>query len=71
MQKSLHGSVGVSSVDVGIMDHGGAALVTGGAVALDSAASTTLAISAIQPDIELEDKGGGVRIPFRRGCWKG
>ena len=41
------------------MDRGDAALVTGGAGAPALAASTTSAISAIQPDIELEDRGVG------------
>ena len=53
------GSVGVSSMDEGIMDRGGAALVTGGAGAPALAASTTSANSSIQPDIELEDRGVG------------
>ena len=39
------------------MDSGGGALVNGGAGAAASAASTRSAISAIQPDIELEERG--------------
>ena len=56
-------------MDEDIMDRGGAALVTGGADAPALAASTTSAISAIQPDIELEEGGVGP-IQFRGGCWK-
>ena len=56
-------------MDEGIVDRGGAAFVTGGADAPALAASTTSAISAIQPDIELEERGIG-RIQFRGGCWK-
>ena len=39
------------------MDCEGDALVNGGAGAAASAASTKSAISAIQPDIELEERG--------------
>ena len=44
-------------MEVGLMDCGGGALVNGGAGAAASAASTRSAISAIQPDIELEERG--------------
>ena len=44
-------------MDTGLMDAGGGALVNGGAGAAASAASTRSAISAIQPDIELEERG--------------
>ena len=44
-------------MDGGLMDSGGDALVNGGAGAAASAASTKSAISAIQPDIELEETG--------------
>ena len=40
------------------MDPGDGALVNGGAGAAASAASTRSAISAIQPDIELEERKG-------------
>ena len=51
------GSVGASSMDTVLMDSGGCALVNGGAGAAASATSTRSAISAIQPDIELEERG--------------
>ena len=53
--------------DEGTIDNGGAALVTGGAVAPASPASTTSAKSAIQPDIEL---GRRRLVQSRRGCLK-
>ena len=51
----------------GIIDLGGAALDNGGAGPPVSAASTTLAKSAIQPDIEPRRE---VLVQFRRGRWK-
>ena len=45
-------------MEVGLVDCGWEALVNGGAGAAASAASTNSAMSAIQPDIELEERGG-------------
>ena len=60
------GSVGVSSMDTVLMDSGDGALVNGGAGAAASAASTRSDISAIQPDIELEERKGLVdAIPWK------
>ena len=52
------GSVGASSKDTVLVESGGGALVNGGAGAAASAASTRSAMSAIQPDIELEERKG-------------
>ena len=45
-------------MDTVLMDPGDGALVNGGAGAAASAASTRSAISAIQPDIDLDERKG-------------